>query len=314
MGDMNLVPMAELSNWLPGELTLDSTLGGWSDIALRGYRYPGLEVEVPAMEGYTLAIFRSAAADLGRLSGARWRSSPVQPGDITILTRAEESRWRWDSPIEVTHIYLSHAAISEVAAEIFDQEVDHIRIEHTLRVQDPLLSRIVQTLEDEVITGGELLIDTVRTQLCIHLLRHYANVRFKDENSGRQVATFKRKQIVRFVDDNLHRNFTLNELCILTRSSASQLIRIFHNEFGCPPHVYTLRRRIARAQALMTSDKAIPLKAVAADCGFSDQSHMSRVFRKLIHETPAAYRARCSNKHQRCGSAVSPLMVGPANS
>jgi AraC family transcriptional regulator len=203
----------------------------------------------------------------------------------------------------VTHLYLSHAALCEVATEIFDREIDQVRIDHALRVRDASLARIARTLEDEVTEGGfggALLVDAIRTQLCVHLLRHYADVRFKEENSGRCLSTLKRKQIIAFVQENLHRNFTLNELCALTRSSASQLIRIFHVEFGCPPHVYTLRQRIARAQTLMTSDKAIPLKAVAADCGFSDQSHMSRVFRKLTHETPAAYRARRCTRRESC--------------
>ena len=39
-----------------------------------------------------------------------------------------------------------------------------------------------------------------------------------------------------------------------------------------------MRKRIDRAKAQL-ADRAIPLKAIAAACGFSDQSHMTRLFR-----------------------------------
>jgi AraC family transcriptional regulator len=34
----------------------------------------------------------------------------------------------------------------------------------------------------------------------------------------------------------------------------------------------------------------LPLKVLAANCGFSDQSHMTRFFRRMLDTTPAEYR------------------------
>jgi AraC family transcriptional regulator len=50
-----------------------------------------------------------------------------------------------------------------------------------------------------------------------------------------------------------------------------------------------MRRRIEHAKRQLAR-RDIPLKVVAADCGFSDQSHMTRLFRRLLGTTPAEYR------------------------
>jgi AraC-like DNA-binding protein len=63
----------------------------------------------------------------------------------------------------------------------------------------------------------------------------------------------------------------------------------FRNALGAPPHEYLIRQRIERAQQLMLSSD-LPLCQIAAECGLADQSHLSRLFRRLVGETPAAWR------------------------
>ena len=65
--------------------------------------------------------------------------------------------------------------------------------------------------------------------------------------------------------------------------------RKFRAEFGCPPHAWVLRRRLEQAKHQLAR-RDIPLKVVAASCGFADQSHMTRLFRRLAGMTPAEYR------------------------
>jgi AraC-like DNA-binding protein len=63
----------------------------------------------------------------------------------------------------------------------------------------------------------------------------------------------------------------------------------FRNSVGASPHEYLNQRRIERAQQLMLST-AMPLCEIATECGLADQAHLSRLFRKLVGETPAAWR------------------------
>lgn len=52
-----------------------------------------------------------------------------------------------------------------------------------------------------------------------------------------------------------------------------------------------LRRRRVTAAAILLDSSDMPLAEVAAEAGFCDQSHMNRVFRRLVGRTPAAVRA-----------------------
>jgi AraC-like DNA-binding protein len=67
----------------------------------------------------------------------------------------------------------------------------------------------------------------------------------------------------------------------------SHLIRAFHLEFGLPPHAYHLRLRLAFAVELLSN--GLSVATVANQCGFADQSHLSRKFKEVYGLTPAAW-------------------------
>jgi AraC-like DNA-binding protein len=69
----------------------------------------------------------------------------------------------------------------------------------------------------------------------------------------------------------------------------SHFIRAFHLLFGLPPHAYHLRLRLALAVELLSS--GVSVATVANECGFADQSHLSRKFKKVYGVTPAAWGA-----------------------
>ena len=67
--------------------------------------------------------------------------------------------------------------------------------------------------------------------------------------------------------------------------------RQFHHTLGCSSMTYLRRVRInAVCRALASS--AHSLSEISLNCGYSDQSHMTREFRKLVGETPREYRLR----------------------
>jgi AraC-like DNA-binding protein len=68
----------------------------------------------------------------------------------------------------------------------------------------------------------------------------------------------------------------------------SHLIRAFHLEFGLPPHAYHLRLRLALAVELLSCGLSVAM--VASECGFADQSHLSRKFKEVYGLTPGAWR------------------------
>jgi len=57
-----------------------------------------------------------------------------------------------------------------------------------------------------------------------------------------------------------------------------------------PPHQYVIARRVARAQPLLHPDHDLALAEIAARVGFSDQSHFSQHFTRVVGVTPRQFR------------------------
>ena len=74
------------------------------------------------------------------------------------------------------------------------------------------------------------------------------------------------------------------------------LIRAFHREFGLPPHAYHVRLRLARARELLSG--GLTGSRTAYECGFADQSHLSRKFKEVYGLTPAAWMSAVGLGHR----------------
>jgi AraC family transcriptional regulator len=95
------------------------------------------------------------------------------------------------------------------------------------------------------------------------------------------------------VKDRLHEEFRENlrmrDLAGDAGVHPVHLARVFRSVEKQTPGDYLQRLRI-RAACNMLLQWDWPLAAIASDCGFADQSHFTRVFRKLAGTTPAQFR------------------------
>lgn len=88
--------------------------------------------------------------------------------------------------------------------------------------------------------------------------------------------------------DNVSDNPSLNELADIANASPFQTLRAFQAFTGLTPHAFILQERANKARRLITSGES--LADVAAACGYADQSHMTREFKRRYGMTPASFR------------------------
>jgi AraC-like DNA-binding protein len=82
-------------------------------------------------------------------------------------------------------------------------------------------------------------------------------------------------------------NPSLEDLAHIAGLSPFHLTRVFHEATGLPPHTYLTQLRVSRAkQRLQAGD---PIADVAAATGFSDQSHLTRRFKRIVGVTPGQF-------------------------
>lgn len=92
-----------------------------------------------------------------------------------------------------------------------------------------------------------------------------------------------------YIEENLTRSFTADELARAIGLSRRHLYRLFSEKHGLPLKEYIIRQRLSRAAVALThTDK--PVKEIAAMAGFHNLSYFSRQFRRVFIQPPAAYR------------------------
>lgn len=82
---------------------------------------------------------------------------------------------------------------------------------------------------------------------------------------------------------------SLAELARDAGTHPATLVRAFRRFHDASPGELRRRWRVQRACAALRESDA-PLAEIAARCGFTDQSHLSRALRRFVGLTPAAYR------------------------
>jgi AraC family transcriptional regulator len=100
------------------------------------------------------------------------------------------------------------------------------------------------------------------------------------------------RRVREYMEARLENNLSLDQLARETHYSRGHFLRMFRAATGMTPHLYLTKRRIERAKRMLRDEEEASLIDVAALCGFSSQSHMTRVFRERIGVTPSAFRRR----------------------
>jgi AraC family transcriptional regulator len=103
------------------------------------------------------------------------------------------------------------------------------------------------------------------------------------------LAPWQARKVSALVEAKLECGVRITELAASARLSKAYFSRAFKAHFGRSPMRYVLEKRIARAQRLMleSNDR---LSEVAQACGFTDQAHLCRVFRRLVGASPRTWR------------------------
>jgi len=144
----------------------------------------------------------------------------------------------------------------------------------------------ISSLHKAILDGASLLecesrIYWVMTQL----IKRYADFGSSEGHLGKEKRAIR--MVRNFIDEHFAETVTLNRLAQHVSLSPYYLLRAFRAEVGMPPYEYLESVRIRHTQQLIRAGK--PLAEVAAEVGFSSQSHMTRQFKKIIGVTPGQY-------------------------
>lgn len=183
--------------------------------------------------------------------------------------------------------YMRSAPLTGVVPSVCDAEAGgdaELSARQLHSVMAELCTAIRSALDDERGTAE----DSLRRATKILSEVDTAAGRTQEHVSG-GLSPWQIRKVACHIEANLDRSLKNEELASIVRLNTSHFGRAFRNSFGEPPHEYVIRRRVERAQGLMLTTSA-SLSEIALDCGLADQSHLTRLFRRIVGESPRIWR------------------------
>lgn len=93
-----------------------------------------------------------------------------------------------------------------------------------------------------------------------------------------------------YIENNIDREFTLEELSGIASFSKFHFSRIFHSMTGEGLFVFIIRLRLERAASQLIMNPQKRIRDICFECGFKDISVFSRYFKQYFKLPPTAYR------------------------
>ena len=148
-----------------------------------------------------------------------------------------------------------------------------------------LLGRAVEALDSDVPVAKDCIVQASA------LLQTEQN-RVNRDDSGAVarlvlggLAPWQVLRVTKHIDTALASTIRAHDCASIARLSTGYFSRAFKTSFGEKFSSYVIRRRIERAQAMLVLTEE-PLSQIALSCGFADQSHFSRQFRRQVQSSP----------------------------
>jgi len=98
-------------------------------------------------------------------------------------------------------------------------------------------------------------------------------------------------KVLDYVQQNISRPISIDELADKACLTKSYLIRTFRQSMGITPLQYIIKKKIQHAQTLLLESE-MPIQQVSEAIGIPDVSYFIRLFRKNLGFTPQEYRVK----------------------
>lgn len=278
---------------------------GWSNLHLEVYQQPKFEI---AEHQHTMHVIACGLPDLSEASawdrelasGERWLDGRLErerrrSGDIAIIPAGMSHRCNWNASVQFMVLAIEPALLCQMGEDLVNDvggsSLKETRIELTPRFMnqsDPLIQGIFFSLRAELESGkigGDLLIDSLKTTLAIHLLRNYCTIQPRLSNDPGRLSRSTLQHVTEYIHAHLDRDLKLIELSTIAQLSQYHFLRLFKQQMGITPHQYILQRRIEKAKHLLKHSE-LSIADIAVRTGFCDQSHLTRCFKRIVGVTP----------------------------
>ena len=182
-------------------------------------------------------------------------------------------------------LHFDRDALARRLGEDFD---DALLTRPRFLLSEPRLIALAELIAAEC-GAGEPLHDLYGDGLTLALLLAVLQLPPSAYRSRGKLAQWQLRRVTEYMTENCVRNIRIEELAELTGLSQSHFSHAFKASTGLPPHQWQMKARIDRVKILLRN-RDLSLTEIAAETGFSDPAHFTRMFRRQTGASPSAWR------------------------
>ncbi|MFT3722906.1 MAG: AraC family transcriptional regulator [Hyphomonadaceae bacterium] len=222
--------------------------------------------------------------------GDKHFSYPTRRGQTHFLYVSDPAHVEFGSARHTQEIILQRSFMREVADDLEVSHVTELGRGLYYLTDDPVLRRLALRIHphfDAPQTMNPLLADHFMWALCIYLCANYGGMVVRRPLTG-GLATWQTRLAQDVIESRLETGIGLAELASICGLRISQFSHGFKRSTGVAPYEWLQHRRVDLAKTMLRRGQR--MSVVATTCGFTDQSHFNRVFRRVVGVSPGVWK------------------------
>jgi AraC family transcriptional regulator len=215
----------------------------------------------------------------------------IRAGQTCIHDLKRDPVARLDKPHHVMFFYLPRSALDAIADDANAPRIGDLNYE-PVGMDDPTVAGFGDVMMPALHhpdQANQLFIDHVFLGFGIHVAQTYGGMRALPQQIRGGLAPWQERRAKEILSASIDGRVMLKDVARECGLSASHFSRAFHRTIGTAPHHWLLKRRVTVAKEKLR-DRRLTLSEVALACGFSDQSHLTRIFTRFVGVSPGAWR------------------------
>ena len=212
--------------------------------------------------------------------------------EIIVTPAGVSSGWKWHVKSKCIIITLAPAKFEKFA-----------QTELGILLSTQQLTDLPQFLDEDITQSGIQLLEALQSKMgsqvmfeslarvfLTKLILKYG-LQAEEYNFSKSFTAQHYKKVLDYITVNYGNNILLEDMAAIADLSTSHFSRLFKQTIGQSPYQFLMSYRIEQAKKMLDNPNTLMID-IAMDCGFSDQAHFSRVFKKIEKITPKQYRRK----------------------